>query len=824
MKLDNLKFPPLRLTATTSLAMAVIIAGLGQPAHAQFPTNPYHAPLYWDSYGYQNANNAPMNEALWQRQIPWVSQNFLPYGYNMVCTDGWIEWSTQLNPNGYVLKHNDNWTMKWSDMAAYAKSYGLKLGVYYNPWWVSPTAVNNPTQYTVAGTNIRVANIVDQTYNAGGSPPGDRMNTGHGDANMWWVNAEANGAEQYVKGYIDFFASQGVTYLRVDFLSWYETGMDKGSTIGKTNRPHQDYVNMLKWTREECDKDGIFLSLVMPSLFMQDGSYSPGNPLEGYNERLYGHMVRVDEDMNGDYWWKFSDANQGKRLPYWSQFSNPIDGFTYWSRYSGAGNIILDGDFTQLNTASDDNARKTIVSLQILAGGPVAIADLDSNIGGSAWVYQNSELTALNQQGFVGKPLQAFKNPSSPADPTDPNQYTSIQYWAGKASNGDTIVGMFNRTYTTQTRSVNFSTDLALSGSVPVHDMWSHQDLGQMTSYSTSLPPFGCAVLRLGAGSGGGGQVGTPTFSPAAGSYSTAQAVTIADATAGATIYYTTDGTTPSTNSTRYTGAIQVAKTTTINAIATASGMATSNVGSATYTITIATVPTPPANLTAIAGNGQATLSWTSSSGATSYNVYRGASSGGEASTPVATGVTTSTYTNSGLTNGTTYYYKVAAVNNVGTSAMSNEASATPAASTSTVPIGHCIAIYSAAAAKYATNVTSNSDTITANSTTAGTAQFFNVVDAGGGKVALLSIANRLYVSNNLNSSDKLMAQFASTIGSWETFSWGDLGSGNFSLYSAASNKYVSCNVNGSNVLMAQFATTVGSWETLKWVDEGAAK
>lgn len=77
----------------------------------------------------------------------------------------------------------------------------------------------------------------------------------------------------------------------------------------------------------------------------------------------------------------------------------------------------------------------------------------------------------------------------------------------------------------------------------------------------------------------------TPTFSPAAGSYPTAQTVTISCATSGATIRYTTDGTTPTSTSDIYSTPIDVTATTTIKAIATYTGMTNSDVGSSTYTI-----------------------------------------------------------------------------------------------------------------------------------------------------------------------------------------------------------------------------------------------
>ncbi|MGA2888236.1 MAG: sugar-binding protein [Terracidiphilus sp.] len=87
-----------------------------------------------------------------------------------------------------------------------------------------------------------------------------------------------------------------------------------------------------------------------------------------------------------------------------------------------------------------------------------------------------------------------------------------------------------------------------------------------------------------------------------------------------------------------------------------------------------------PTNLTATAGNGQVLLTWTTAAGSTSYNVYEGAAPGGEGATPVATGITATTYTATGLTNGTSYFFTVAAVNSFGTSGFSNEVTATPAA------------------------------------------------------------------------------------------------------------------------------------------------
>ena len=110
-----------------------------------------------------------------------------------------------------------------------------------------------------------------------------------------------------------------------------------------------------------------------------------------------------------------------------------------------------------------------------------------------------------------------------------------------------------------------------------------------ITAYATSptLPrsPSATAGYQIGS------VVATPEISPAGGTYTVAQSVTIADADPGATIYYTTNGTVPTTSATKYAGPIAVTATQTIKAVATATGLTESAVASAEYTITPITPP-----------------------------------------------------------------------------------------------------------------------------------------------------------------------------------------------------------------------------------------
>ncbi|MHA4806887.1 chitobiase/beta-hexosaminidase C-terminal domain-containing protein [Flavitalea flava] len=170
----------------------------------------------------------------------------------------------------------------------------------------------------------------------------------------------------------------------------------------------------------------------------------------------------------------------------------------------------------------------------------------------------------------------------------------------------------------------------------------------------------------------------TPTFSPAAGTYTSTQSVTLGSSTSGATIYYTTDNSTPTTSSTVYSAAISVAATKTIKAIAIKSGLANSSVASATYTITAPppapgtfTQTTPATGATGISATP--TFTWGASSNAATYTLVVSTSSSFTSPVINTSGIAATSYTSgTSLAYSTQYYWKVTAVNSTSPTTASN--------------------------------------------------------------------------------------------------------------------------------------------------------
>ena len=204
--------------------------------------------------------------------------------------------------------------------------------------------------------------------------------------------------------------------------------------------------------------------------------------------------------------------------------------------------------------------------------------------------------------------------------------------------------------------------------------------------------------VACGGGStgGGGGDGGNPPAAPTglAAVAGNAQVVLSWNASAGATTYNVSRSTTSGgpytkiviTAPTTYTdpGLTNGATYYYVVAASNANGMS-SNSAQVSATPALPNPPPMPTGLMATAGNQQVVLNWKASAGATSYKVGRSTTSGGPY--PNIASPATNTYTDSAVTNGTTYNYVVAASNAGGTSANSAQVSATPTGPTTAVNV-----------------------------------------------------------------------------------------------------------------------------------------
>ena len=421
------------------------------------------APLYWSVYEYcydqerQGVGTIDISPEEWDKIIDFVATNLKPHGYDMICTDGFIAMLATDN-SGYMTQYG---SISLKDLVAKCKAKGLKLGVYDNPLWI-----HGPRDTKIEGTDYTFGNLY---YN------GSTQVVNPGVDDMWfhWIVAENPGAKEYIDGFFKHYKELGVEFIRMDFLSWYEDGKDRGIGVVGRGYGRECYARAMAYIGEAAKKYGIFTSLVMPHNF---------NDAE--IEARYGNMMRIVCDTGGGGWWHTSAQDKGKSYANWPQCMNQFDGFTYWSHLSGRNKIILDGDFIRLNKFDTDAERETVISLQLMAGGPVAAADQYTTIGNNLKFYVNDELLALNKDGFVGKPL------------SDKLGDKKNEIWYGKMTNGDYVVGLFNRSDNTASVSVKLS-DIGISGEKNVRDLWKHTDEGKASVVSANIPAHGCKIVKL---------------------------------------------------------------------------------------------------------------------------------------------------------------------------------------------------------------------------------------------------------------------------------------------------------------------------------------
>jgi hypothetical protein len=232
---------------------------------------------------------------------------------------------------------------------------------------------------------------------------------------------------------------------------------------------------------------------------------------------------------------------------------NSVQSVTIASGTAGASIYYTTDGSTPTTGSTLYSAPVSVASSETLKAIATASGYTQSSVGSAAYV--------------INLP-QAATPTFSPAAGT----YTGTQNVTILSATGGAVIHYTSDGSTPTTSSPVYSAPVAVASSetlnaIAVASGYTQSNVGS-ASYVINLP-----------------QAATPTFLPVAGNYASAQSVQIQSATAGATIYYTTDGSTPTTSSTVYFSAVNVAANETLKAIATAAGYTQSNVGSAVYTI-----------------------------------------------------------------------------------------------------------------------------------------------------------------------------------------------------------------------------------------------
>ncbi len=193
-----------------------------------------------------------------------------------------------------------------------------------------------------------------------------------------------------------------------------------------------------------------------------------------------------------------------------------------------------------------------------------------------------------------------------------------------------------------------------------------------LTINSSSSTPAGTSAVTVSATGSGATRstsfnltvnlptVATPTISPNGGSFTGSVSVTIQTATSGASIYYTTDGSTPTQFSALYSGPVNLTNGATVKAVAFKDGSNPSVLAAASFTVV-----TPPSQLT---------LTWKdNSTNESNFGVERKTGTIGTYSQIALVSADTTSYVDTSVTRGVTYCYRVDALNIAGTSAYTSE-------------------------------------------------------------------------------------------------------------------------------------------------------
>lgn len=272
---------------------------------------------------------------------------------------------------------------------------------------------------------------------------------------------------------------------------------------------------------------------------------------------------------------------------WWEFYQNTWSGTTFgYAALRGGSGVFYQNHLTGTNS-----------------GAPPSVGIFEEDSGYPADPYQPGRGIAINVSGnsctgncSYPSPIYAWGNDSNIQTNVGSNSSNVVagrdffcwsgSVWGATCSNTSTNISAMTRCESAADESGSTPTSIGSGSSGTCNTTY---------TYSAFTYPYPLDANGM-PNPAGTPTVATPTFSPVAGTYTTSQSVTISDATGGATICYTTDGSTPlaatpgtCSHGTAYSGAVTVSVSETLMAIGTLTSYTNSAVGSAAYTLQVLT-------------------------------------------------------------------------------------------------------------------------------------------------------------------------------------------------------------------------------------------
>ncbi len=614
---------PCRYSRFSLSAFAVALALVSTPFASaadngvgQTPAMGWNSWKTWGKSYNQSIVEAQTNALLAQVPGQPSGTTLASLGYVYLAMDsGWRD-ESGTDSNGFAKPNLSKFPGGIPAIAAYVHNKGLKIGIYLTPGILKAGYDGN---YPIAGTPYHTQDIVVKPLTNGNTE------NSSGASYSYQIDFSKPGAVQWLQNYANMLANDWqVDYIMFDFVG-----------PGGGNIAADDRVNMQEWlTVLENTHRPIWIKL--------------SNSLKFANAATWQQVAnswRIDGDVHGT-WTDIS--NRYKDSPQWAPFEGATANGGGWgdmdsllvgdaNNYASTAErrtavtlwsitcspLILGQDLTKLNSgdiplitnpeviavdqaghvatpgktsgvwrAKYPDGSYVVGTFNMGSGSATISCDFSSDLGSSGsftvrdlWAHQNlgtfsgslssGSLASHDCRLFKLTPVGSQQQAAAPVFSPAGGTYASTQTVAiTSASGGVTIRYTTDGSTPSETNGTIYSSPVSVSSSETLEAIAFGNGFTDSTVTSASYTI------------GSQQQASAPVFSPAGGTYATAQTVSMTSATSSASIRYTTDGSTPSeTAGTIYSGPVSVSSSETLNAIAYAAGFTDSTVTSASYTI-----------------------------------------------------------------------------------------------------------------------------------------------------------------------------------------------------------------------------------------------